>query len=168
MLCTVVMQQKMSICKQRAMELFKIETFLKSKNDEVKTSISITGAQKTVTAEFDTRTGPNLLKVNCLPRTCTRQAVTIQIARLQSAAKAQLNLKGLVQLEVQLEQKVAEATILVQAILATDLILETAYTTKDLEKIISKKGILKTTAPYPVAIEESVGSDVYTANIIKS
>lgn len=68
----------------------------------------------------------------------------------------QLEMKGVLSVELQLGQKVAKVSFLVLINLATNKILGTAYVDKHSKKSIPKKGALKRSGSSPVAIKDMV------------
>lgn len=70
-------------------------------NYMVRVTIGTDDMKETVSDDLDTKTGPNLVKVNCPPRARAGNAVTLNATRLQSAADTQLELKDVVKLNVQ-------------------------------------------------------------------
>lgn len=80
-----------------------------------------------MTAVLDTGAGPNLVRKGYLSRAWSRNSVLIKTTCLQSAANVQQEVKVVIKLDVQLGQKVAEASFLEVTKLATNMILGTAY-----------------------------------------
>lgn len=160
----MIMQQKMSRCKEEAKTLLRKEVLLKARNHNFKPSVDIERVWQMQTAILDTRAGPTRLKENCLSRVRAGQAVTIKVARVRFAANTQLHIKELIRLTVQLGQKKAKSCFLIVTDLATDVILRTVYINASIGRISPKKDTLKPTSTNPVAIEESVGNPAYKAN----
>lgn len=119
-------------------------------------------------ATLDTEAGLNLLKKNCLSRVFTKHAVSMKVTRLRSAANTKQKENRVTRQRVQLDQRTAKTVFLIVTDLATDMILRIAYINENIDMISPKKGILKPTGPSSVAIEESVGSTAYMADILET
>lgn len=65
--CSVMTQQNMVRCKEKAMALLKGEAHLGTRNYKVKASEGIGGVWKLLSAFLDTRAGPKVLNESCLP-----------------------------------------------------------------------------------------------------
>lgn len=96
----VTIQQKTTRWKEEGKVLLKGNAFLITRNYKVMASIGIGGVWKMLTAIFETRAGPNLLKKNCLPRGLARIVVTMKATLLQSAANTQLEAKEVIRLKI--------------------------------------------------------------------
>lgn len=88
--------------------------------------------------------------------------------RLRSAANTQLEMKDFIRQDAQLRQRTAKPSFLMVTDLATDMILETAYTNENIERICLKKGTLNFTGSSLVALWESVSNTAYMADNVRS
>lgn len=95
--------------------------------------------QKMMTAVLDTEVGSRLLKENRLRHAGAIYTIPVKTTRLQPAVRTQLKIKGVIRLNVHLEQRIPENFFLVITNPAINIILRTAYMDEYIEKSNSKK-----------------------------
>lgn len=159
--CFVILWQKLTSYKKKAMTLLKIEALWRVQN--------FNGAKRKIGAVLDTRAGLNLLVEDCLPRAWAKNAVPKKMAHLRFATDTQLEVRKVKQLEVQFVQRVGEVSLFFWrggggAQFVSDTIFRTAYVDDNIGNIGSEKCTVMATGSRLVAIEENVGSALYIAN----
>lgn len=163
-----MMQKNIASRKKEAMALLNKNTLLRIGNYKNKATLGIVRAWKRVTNISVRRAGPKLSKENCLRRAWARNGVTMKATCLQFAAHTRLELKRIIRLEVQLEQRIASESFLIVTNLATDMNLWTGYVDENSEKCSSQNGTLKPNVSIPVAIEEGVDSIAFPTSNAES